>query len=452
VTAADTAVAIRLPDPPDPAAAFAAFAPAGHRFWLDAGPGADSGWSWVGMGVPESPTTVHALPAAAAARADAPSGPFPLGWVGWVGYEAGVRRLGMTRRPGGEPMPPERWLRVTGMVAFDHVAGRAWMLAGSESEAAHATALLRKPRVGRSVPISCPQLPEATADGAGGTVRARTDPRGYRDRIGAAQEAIAAGDAYQLCLTTRFTVTGAVDPVAAHRSLRILSPSPRGAIILSGAHGIVSSSPEQFLDIRGGVVRTRPIKGTSARSDDPVADAALATALRHSPKERAENAMIVDLVRNDLTRVCEPGTVSVEDLLTVESYRTVHQLVSGVAGVIRTGVTIGAVLDAAFPAGSMTGAPKISAIGLLAALEDGPRGVFGGCYGWVGRDGSADLAMTIRTLATHPRGAYVGAGGGITALSDPAAEVREVALKAAPVLAAAGADLPQEWRDRVPLP
>lgn len=451
MTAADSVVAIPLADPPEPAAAFAAFASADHRFWLDAGPGADSGWSWVGMGVPDSPAAVHAHPIAAAGRADAASGPFLLGWVGWVGYEAGVRRLGMTARPGAEPMPAERWLRVTAMIAFNHSAEHAWVLAVSDREAARAMTLLCVPRATGSVPGSPPWSTSA-ADGVGTTARPRIDPRAYRDRILAAQEAIAAGDAYQLCLTTRFTVAGAVDPVAAHRRLRILSPSPRGAIILSGARGIVSSSPEQFLHIRGGVVRTRPIKGTRARSDDPVSDAAGARALRDSAKERAENAMIVDLVRNDLARVCEPGTVSVEDLLTVESYRTVHQLVSGVAGVIRSGMTIGGILDAAFPAGSMTGAPKISAIGLLAALEGAPRGVFGGCYGWVGRDGSADLAMTIRTLATHPRGAYVGAGGGITALSDAAAEVGEVALKAAPVLAAAGAELPQEWRDLVPLP
>ncbi len=444
MTAADTVVAIRLAESPDPRDAFDAFSSEPHRFWLDAGPDADAGWSWVGSGVPEKPGRVYATPAATRTGPHPRGGPFPLGWVGWVGYEAGVRRLGPVRHRRPDPMPAERWLRVTGMVAFDHVAGHAWVLADSQREAARIASLLAATRP--------PASPAPPSHGPPLGVVARTTPDAYLARVLAAQEFIAAGDAYQLCLTTRFTVTDAVDPVAAHRRLRAASPSPRGAIIVSGPCAIISSSPEQFLELREGVVRTRPIKGTRPRSDDPVADAALADALRSSPKERAENAMIVDLVRNDLGRVCEPGTVSVEDLLTVESYRTVHQLVSGVAGIIRNGVTIGGILDAAFPAGSMTGAPKLSAIGLLAALENGPRGVFGGCYGWVGRDGSADLAMTIRTLATHPGGAYVGAGGGITALSEPAAEVGEVALKAAPVLAAAATCLPGEWRDRLPVP
>lgn len=444
MTAADTVVAIRLPEPPDPPDVFDAFSSEPHRFWLDAGPGAATGWSWVGAGLPDNSETVYATPATARARQQAPGGPFPLGWVGWVGYEAGVRRLGVTPHPVREPMPEERWLRVTGMVAFDHAGGQAWLLADSERRAARIAGLLDAARSRSTAPVP-PQGPPLG-------VTARTTPDAYLNRIRAAQEFIAAGDAYQLCLTTRFAVTDAVDPVAAHRRLRAASPSPRGAIILSDSCAIVTSSPEQFLELRDGVVRTRPIKGTRPRSDDAVADAALAEALRTSPKERAENAMIVDLVRNDLSRVCEPGTVSVEDLLTVETYRTVHQLVSGVAGVTRPGVTIGGILDAAFPAGSMTGAPKLSAIGLLAALEDGPRGVFGGCCGWIGRDGSADLTMTIRALATHPGGGYVGAGGGITALSDPAAEVGEVALKAAPVLAAAGAGLPRQWRERLPVP
>ncbi len=444
VTAADTVVTLRLPEPPDPACVFDAFASESHRFWLDAGPRAGSGWSWVGTGLPDAPDAVYATPGTTRVHPQAPWGAFPLGWVGWVGYEAGVRRLGLTPHPDPEPMPAERWLRVSGMVAFDHTGGEAWVVADSDRRAARIVALLGASHPEPSGPAASPEPPVG--------VTARTTPHEYHDRIRAAQESIAAGDAYQLCLTTRFALTGSLDPVAAHRRLRALSPSPRGAIILSDDHAIVSSSPEQFLELRDGVVRTRPIKGTRRRADDAAADVALAAELRSSAKERAENAMIVDLVRNDLTRVCEPGTVSVEDMLTVESYRTVHQLVSGVAGVLRAGVTIGDVLEAAFPAGSMSGAPKVSAIGLLAALEDAPRGVFGGCYGWVGRDGSADLAMTIRTLAIHPGGAYVGAGGGITALSDPADEVGEVALKAAPVLAAAGTGLPREWRDRVPVP
>jgi len=155
--------------------------------------------------------------------------------------------------------------------------------------------------------------------------------------------------------------------------------------------------------------------------------------------------MIVDLMRNDLSRVCEPGSVGVDGLLEVESYPAVHQLVSTVSGTLNEGATVGDLLDATFPAGSMTGAPKLSAMTILHDLERGPRGVFAGCFGWVGDDGALDLAMVIRSIVVHPGGAYVGAGGGITWRSDAAAEVAEVGLKARGPLAAIGGILPPGW-------
>ncbi len=193
------------------------------------------------------------------------------------------------------------------------------------------------------------------------------------------------------------------------------------------------------------MVRTRPIKGTRPRGGDSAEDAALARELAESVKERAENVMIVDLMRNDLQRVCAPGTVSAERLLEVESYSAVHQLVSTVAGRLRPGTTWARLLAATFPAGSMTGAPKLSAMRILHGLEAGPRGLYSGCFGWVGDDGRADLAMTIRSIVLHPGGAYVGAGGGITWLSDPDAEVAEVGVKARGPLGALGAALPPGW-------
>jgi anthranilate synthase component 1 len=197
--------------------------------------------------------------------------------------------------------------------------------------------------------------------------------------------------------------------------------------------------------VTDGVVRTHPIKGTRPRAVDPVEDRRLADELRADPKERAENVMIVDLMRNDLARVCAPGTVTVERLLVVESYPAVHQLVSTIAGSLAGGTTLGSLLAAAFPAGSMTGAPKLSAMTILRELEEAPRGVFSGCFGWVGDDGGADLAMVIRSVVVHPEGAYVGAGGGITWHSRPEAEVREVGWKARAPLAAIGAVLPPGW-------
>ncbi|WP_316296703.1 chorismate-binding protein, partial [Clavibacter michiganensis] len=155
---------------------------------------------------------------------------------------------------------------------------------------------------------------------------------------------------------------------------------------------------ERFLTVTDGVVRTHPIKGTRPRAVDPVEDRRLADELRADPKERAENVMIVDLMRNDLARVCAPGTVTVERLPDGESYPAVHQLVSTIAGSLAGGTTLGSLLAAAFPAGSMTGAPKLSAMTILRELEEAPRGVFSGCFGWVGDDGGADLAMVIRSV------------------------------------------------------
>jgi anthranilate synthase component 1 len=278
-----------------------------------------------------------------------------------------------------------------------------------------------------------------------GTALARHRPEAYAELIERCRDAIREGDAYQLCLTTRFSVEASVDPIAAYLRLRDMTPAHHGGLIRSGEVALASASPERFLELDRGVVSTRPIKGTRPRGADEAEDRRLADELRDSEKERAENVMIVDLMRNDLSRVCEPGSVGVDGLLEVESYAAVHQLVSTVSGRLMPGTTVGGLLDAAFPAGSMTGAPKLSAMTILHRLEGAPRGIFSGCFGWVGDDGALDLAMIIRSIVTHPGGAYVGAGGGITWRSDAAAEVAEVGIKARGPLAAMGAALPPGW-------
>jgi anthranilate synthase component 1 len=276
-------------------------------------------------------------------------------------------------------------------------------------------------------------------------VRARHTPDEYAALIERCRDAIRDGDAYQLCLTTRFSVDGTIDAVDAYRRLRSATPAHHGGLVVTHGVALASASPERFLEVGGGVVRTRPIKGTRPRGGTPEEDAALASELVESVKERAENVMIVDLMRNDLARVCDPATVAAEQLLVVESYPAVHQLVSTVTGRVVEGTTVGGLLDATFPAGSMTGAPKLSAMTILHGLEGGPRGVFAGCFGWVGDDGALDLAMVIRSIVVHDGGGYVGAGGGITWRSDAAAEVAEVALKARGPLGALGAALPEGW-------
>jgi anthranilate synthase component 1 len=274
-------------------------------------------------------------------------------------------------------------------------------------------------------------------------VRWRDDRDHYLELVRECQRAIARGDAYVLNLSTEIAVhpTPGNDPfdaIAVAERLRTLSPSPHGGVLRIGGVTLVSSSPERFVRIADGVVTTYPVKGTRPRSTDARADAALRDELAQSVKERAENVMIVDLMRNDLARVSEPGHVEVVSLLEVETHPQVHQLVSAVAARLRPGFGVAEVLAAAFPAGSMTGAPKRSAVTILAGLEQRARGLYSGAFGWIGRDGSADLAMVIRSIVLDDDGATIGVGGGVTALSVPEEEHDEVLLKARAILQALG--------------
>lgn len=266
----------------------------------------------------------------------------------------------------------------------------------------------------------------------------------YLSMIRDAQSAIGEGDAYQLCVTTQLTVEGQWDPVSLHRAVRDINPTHHQALIGLGDVTLVSASPETFLTLSpDGKVFTRPMKGTRPRGATVEEDEALTRELRTSEKECAENLMIVDLMRNDLSKVCEVGSVSVPELLVVETYASVHQLVSTVSGVVQHGRDFLDVLDATFPAGSMTGAPKRRAVELLSTLESGPRGWYSGCYGVWRADGSAEMAMTIRTAVVNETGFTVGVGGGITALSDPEFEISEVGVKARHLLRAVGEDVVQ---------
>ncbi|MFL0566614.1 anthranilate synthase component I family protein [Microbacterium sp. 179-I 1D1 NHS] len=415
----------------DPAVAFTAvIGDAADAFWLDAGPDASHGWSWVGTGIPSPSPRDVGLEGAT----DAAAGPFRGGWVGWSGYDAAARRAGAPAAD--DAGPAEVWLRVDRMLGFDHAAGR--LIAFGAEDALDGLSV----SVARAMSTGGAPRP---ADPAPVGVRARHDPGGYAALIEQCRNEIREGRAYQLCLTTRFETAASVEPVDTYLRLRAATPAHHGGLIRSGGWALLSASPEQFLSVSEGIVRTRPIKGTRPRSADPAEDVALAAELRGSEKEQAENVMIVDLMRNDLQRVCEPGTVAAERLLEVESYPAVHQLVSTVAGRVRPGTTVGDLWDGAFPAGSMTGAPKLSAMQILHRLEGAPRGVFAGCFGWIGSDGGLDLAMVIRSIVTHPGGAYVGAGGGITWGSVAAEEVAEVGIKARAPLRALGAELPPGW-------
>lgn len=416
-------------------------------FWLDSG---ETGTSYLGAGTrvplahPVLPTLRAELAAMAgndadadASDADTDTPAFRLGLVGWLGYELRGETMGVpvTRT---SRYPDAAFLRIERAVAV-HSDGSAELLAlggdwaGPLGDWRDATvSALASARSSASTDVSTP---------ASTTARWRDAPDAYLASIVACQDAIREGEAYQLCLTNEAEVVGEFDPLEVYERLRAASPSHHGALVRIGGVALLSASPERFLEVEpDGVVRTHPIKGTRPRSLDPELDARLSDDLLGSDKERAENVMIVDLMRNDLARVSEVGSVTVPSLLGLESYAQVHQLVSTVQGRLRAGLTGIDAVAACLPAGSMTGAPKQRATEILDALEGRARGLYAGAFGYLGVDGRVDLAMTIRSIVIDGSGATVGAGGGITALSEPDEELAEVRLKAAALLSALGAD------------
>ena len=426
--------------------------------WLDSGVSANSGSSLLAIGtrvpLPDGEPVLPRLRAELAALPRLVPGTVsavPLGLVGWFGYELRGETMGMP----APPVPEQHraaWLRVDRGVLIDHTTGEYALVALDASGTGQWSGELADWREGMLellASASAASLPPV-AEPAPATARWRDDDDHYVQLVRQCQAAIRDGEAYQLCLTTQATVTlergaeqgaehdGAHDAITLYRRLRRSSPAHHGAYLRIGTSTLLSASPETFLAVSDGVVRTRPIKGTRPRHPDPARDAALAAELAASEKEQAENLMIVDLMRNDLSRVSEVGSVAVTGLLEVESYAHVHQLVSTVQGRLREGLDALDAVAACLPAGSMTGAPKRRAIELLAEWEGAPRGVYAGAMGYLGADGSADLAMVIRSILIEGGTATVGAGGGVTALSDPYEETAEMHLKADALLRVLG--------------
>lgn len=404
--------------------------------WLDHHGERGSGVSFIALGTPVTLTThwraeVRTAWQKLALDGSGDLGGIPLGVHLVLPYELAGETLGV---PIHEEAIP-RALVVTQLMATDHKTGEvvAYSLGGDEAFTKWAES------IDQALEASAPDpLPALTASH---TASWRDSEERYLEMIRGAQDFIARGDAYQLCVTTSLTLQGNIDPVVLHRIMRDSNPTHHQALLRWADVTIVSASPETFVSLsRVRVVSTRPIKGTRPRGSAPTEDQDLAQELRESDKERAENLMIVDLMRNDLSRVCETGTVQVPELLAVESYATVHQLVSTITGQVREGLDVVDLLEATFPAGSMTGAPKKRAVEILQELEGHPRGLYSGAYGVWRADGSAEFAMTIRTAVVGPESLTIGVGGGITALSEPADEIREVGIKAQAFLRALGAE------------
>jgi para-aminobenzoate synthetase len=260
-------------------------------------------------------------------------------------------------------------------------------------------------------------------------------PRRYADAFEEVQRQLRAGNSYEVNLTYREAVDSSVDPVTAYLRLRAANPAPYAGFLQHDGTYLLSSSPERFATVdRQRWLETKPIKGTTPRGADAGEDAASRQALATDSKYRAENLMIVDLLRNDLSMVCDVGTVTVPVLMDVESYPSVHQLVSTVRGHLRDDVRTVEALRALFPAGSMTGAPKLRTMRIIEDVERSPRGLYAGAFGWIGADGRADLGVVIRSLVGSPRGSgwhyELGTGGAITVRSDVAEEYAETRWKA----------------------
>ncbi|MFI5528746.1 aminodeoxychorismate synthase component I [Kitasatospora sp. NPDC051853] len=373
-------------------------------------------------------------------RAEAPAGlpfDFALGWVGYLGYELKAETGG--ERAHRSELPDAALAFAERAVVLDHHERTTHLLAlegpGAEEWLADTAAALAGPAAsaGGRGPLA------AAPGGKLGPVLLRHDRAAYLALVEECQEQIAAGETYEVCLTNQAELTGESDPWQAYRFLRRASPAPYGAYLALGGTTVLSTSPERFLTVgRDGTVESRPIKGTRPRGATGRQDAELAADLRGNPKDRAENLMIVDLVRNDLGRVAETGSVDARDILRVESYASAHQLVSTVRARLRPGLGAVDAVRAAFPGGSMTGAPKRRTMELIDRLEGGPRGVYSGAIGYFSLNGAMDTSIVIRTAVHTPGLLRYGVGGAVIALSDPAAEYEETAVKAAPLLALAG--------------
>ena len=374
-------------------------------------------------------------------RADAPELPFDFtcGFAGYLGYE-------LKADCGGElaqrsPLPDAALVFCDRLVAFDHDQRRVHLLALADARgvaAADAWLATTERELERPAPPAPPRPPAPAAL----TFAAREGRDAYLANIAACKHEIFEGETYEVCLTTELRGDGAIDPLAAYRALRARNPAPHAALLRLGDVSVLSSSPERFLRVdRERIVESKPIKGTAPRAAHPAEDAYRAAALRDDDKSRAENLMIVDLVRNDLGRVCALGSVEVPALMAVETYATVHQLVTTVRGRLRDGASAIDAIRAAFPGGSMTGAPKLRTMEIIDRLEARPRGVYSGALGFLSVNGTADLSIVIRTLVASRHGLQIGSGGAIVAASDPEAEHEEMLLKARAVLEAVGGTL-----------
>ncbi|MFC5265940.1 aminodeoxychorismate synthase component I [Kribbella qitaiheensis] len=353
---------------------------------------------------------------------------FSGGYVGYFGYELKALTGGAAAYEAATP--DALWMWANRFVVIDHDENRSLLVAiHPPGDAAAAQWLDRAVASTSRWVMSGPADPEIASLELEAYLE--QDRATYLAGIDACMAALEAGETYEVCLTNRVRLPAVADPFEFYLWQRAHNPAPYSAFLRYGDLAVASSSPERFLTVDAdGWAECRPIKGTAPRSPDPAQDQLVAKALAEDEKTRAENLMIVDLIRNDLGRVSEPGTVQVPQLMAVESYQTMHQLVTTVRGKLRAEADAVDAVRACFPPGSMTGAPKIRTMELLDELEWSARGVYSGALGYLTVDGRADLSVVIRTAVMTPDETVVGAGGAIVLDSDRVAEYDEMVLKA----------------------
>jgi para-aminobenzoate synthetase len=357
---------------------------------------------------------------------------FDCGFAGCFGYELKVDCGAEAAHRAATP--DAAFIFADRLIVFDHRERHTYLLALVDRGVDEAERWIEK--TSRRL-VALPALPEPQPDPKPLELHLRRPPQRYRDEIEACKRYLRAGHSYEICLTNKAVAEASPDPLELYRSLRQVNPAPFAAYLRFGDLAVLSSSPERFLALdREGWAEARPIKGTSRRGTTADEDARLAAALGADDKNRAENVTIVDLLRNDLGRVCELGSVEVSELMRIESYETVHQLVSSVRGKLREEVSVVECIRACFPPGSMTGAPKLRTMEILDQLEGEARGPYSGAIGYLGLGGGCDLGVGIRTIVLDGEKATIGAGGAIVVDSDPEEEFEEMLLKArAPISA-----------------
>ncbi|MBA8795200.1 anthranilate synthase component 1 [Friedmanniella endophytica] len=371
--------------------------------------------------------------------------PFTSGLVGFLSYDA-VRRVELLpdTNPDDLRIPELGFLLVGDLAVLDHRTGEVWLIANAINgdgtdervDEAWADAVARVEAMTAAMAAPAPAATVAADPTATRAPRRQRTPEEYQDAVRAAVEEIHAGEAFQIVVSQRFELETSADAFDVYRVLRATNPSPYMYLVRMEGFDIVGSSPEALVTVSGRRATTHPIAGSKPRGADPAADAAYEAELRADPKERSEHVMLVDLGRNDLGRVSTPGTVEVVEFMDVRRYSHIMHLESTVVGEIAEGRNALDVLLAAFPAGTLSGAPKVRAMEIIDKLEVSRRGLYGGVVGYLDLAGDADAAIAIRTAVIADGVAYVQAGGGIVANSDPASEDLESRNKAAAVLRA----------------